>query len=98
MKTLIPFVKALALLLCSNLFIMAAPFDSKMVQWTQPNGVTFTARFWGDEFEWRMETQAGYRIIRGSGCWYYYATLDANGNYSPTNFPIGNARTFANVT
>ena len=54
----------------------AAPVDTKFIQWSQPNSTTFTARFWGDEFLWRMETQDGYRIIKGAGGWYYYATLN----------------------
>ena len=60
----------------------AAPFDTKFVTWTQPNGITFTARLWGDEwFHW-METQNGFQIFHSTDGWYYYATLDVNGEFA----------------
>ena len=66
-----------------------APFDSGMRQWLQPNGVTFTARLWGDEYLSWMETSGGYRITQGSGGWYYYARLDAAGEFAPTSARVG---------
>src|SRR6266567_1613792 len=77
------FVCVIALLLCVRI-VSACPFDTGFIQWTQPNSVAFTARFWGDEFIWRMETQDGYRIIKASDSWYYYVTLNASGDYIPT--------------
>jgi len=55
------FVAVIIVFCFSQMF--AAPFDTGFIQWSQPNGVTFAARYWGDEFEWWFETQDGYRII-----------------------------------
>jgi len=68
---------------------IAAPFDTGFIQWSQPNGRTFVARFRGDEFQHWMETQDGYRVTRGVGEWYYYATLDARGEFTPTELRVG---------
>ena len=68
---------------------MAAPFDTGMITLTQPNDVTFTGRIWGDEFIYWMETEDGYRFVETFDGWYYYATLDENGEYTPTNYKVG---------
>jgi len=67
----------------------AAPFDTDFVTWHQPNGVTFIAWFWGDEFISWFETQDGYRIYRAANGWYYYATLDSIGEYTGSSFCVG---------
>lgn len=87
MKTFFAFL-VIAIFLCVCKAI-AGPFDTGFVTWTQPNAVTFTARYWGDEFGWRMETPSGYRIIKGGSGWYYYATLNASGDYTPTSSRVG---------
>ena len=33
----------------------------------------------------------GFVIILGSGGWYYYAELDARGEYEPSPYKVGNA-------
>jgi hypothetical protein len=76
-------------LLCVSVITQAAPFDSGMRQWSQPDNTTFVARAWGDEFFWWMETEDGYRIVQGSGDWFYYATLDENGEFAPTDARVG---------
>lgn len=81
------FVSAMVALLVSLAF--AGPIDTGFKGWAQPDGTRFTARLWGDEFEWRMETQDGYRIIWTSDDWYYYATLDTKGEYAPTASRVG---------
>lgn len=70
-------------------FAVAAPFDTDFVTWTQPNGVKFIARLWGDEFQYWFETQSGHRIIQGANNWYYYATLNSDGEYTPTTLRVG---------
>ena len=70
-------------------YLFAAPFDSGMITITQPNDVTFTGRIWGDEFIYWMETENGYRFVETFEGWYYYATLDQNGEYAPTNYKVG---------
>jgi len=67
----------------------AAPFDTGFIEWTQPDNTTFVARLWGDEFFWWMETSNGYRIARGSNYWWYYATLDEDGEFYPTDARVG---------
>lgn len=69
--------------------IKPAPFDTGMITLTQPNDVTFTGRIWGEEFIWWAETENGYRFIQSGDGWYYYATLDKNGEYAPTNYKVG---------
>ena len=65
--------------------MIAGPFDSGFIQWTQPNGFTFTARLWGDEFSWRFLTDQGYQIIKDQDGYYYYAQLDEKGEFTPTD-------------
>lgn len=83
------------LLLLSLVFLalpstsMSAPFDTGFIQWSQPDNTTFTARLWGDEFFWWMETQTGYRIVRGPNYWWCYATLDSAGEFTATNARVG---------
>jgi M6 family metalloprotease-like protein len=60
-----------------------------MITLKQPNGVEFIGRMWGDEFIWWTETEDGYRFIETGNGWYYYAALDQNGEYTPTNYKVG---------
>ncbi|MBE0572069.1 MAG: hypothetical protein IH618_11040 [Ignavibacteriaceae bacterium] len=69
--------------------INSAPFDTGMITLTQPNDVTFIGRVWGDEFIYWMETEDGYRFVETFEGWYYYATLDQNGEYAPTMYKVG---------
>ncbi|TVL98181.1 MAG: hypothetical protein CV087_21610 [Candidatus Brocadia sp. WS118] len=76
-------------------FLLAIPFDSGFIEWQQPNGVTFTARAWGDEFEMWMETQDSYRFVQGVDGYYYYAVLGANGDFVPSTNKVGIDAPFA---
>ena len=67
----------------------AAPFDSGMITLQQPDRTEFTGRIWGDEFIYWMETDDGYRFVQTFDGWFYYATLDQNGEYAPTNYKVG---------
>jgi M6 family metalloprotease-like protein len=67
----------------------AAPFDTGVITWTQPNGITFVGRTWGDEFFNWSETIDGYRYVMGNSGWYYYATLDSRGEFASTQFRVG---------
>jgi len=69
--------------------LTAAPFDTGMITLMQPNEKTFTGRIWGDEFIYWAETQNGYRFVQSLDGWYYYATLDQNGEYAPTIYKVG---------
>ena len=48
----------------------AAPIDLTL---TQPDGSTFTARQWGDEWSNGFETIEGYTILQDSDNWWVYA-------------------------
>jgi hypothetical protein len=81
------------ILILSALFstlLFSIGYDSGMIQWTQPDGTTFTARAWGDEFQGWMETGTGYRIVKNyTDGYYYYAILDANGEFAPSTAKVG---------
>ncbi len=83
-------MKKLILLTIINLIIFvtlvnASYMDTGFIEWQQPNGATFIARTWGDEFENRMETENGYRICKAIDGYYYYAVLDEFGEYKPSD-------------
>ena len=63
--------------------------DTRMITWKQPNGITFIARQWGDEFIEYMETDNGYRIVKGADGFYYYAVLDSRAEFMPSNKKVG---------
>ena len=67
----------------------AGPFDTGMTTLKQPNNVTFIGRMWGDEFIYWAETEDGYTFIQSTDGWYYYATLNEQGEYSPTIYKVG---------
>jgi len=89
MKKYLHIVIAAVLILNSFKILNAAPFDTGMITIKQPNDVTFTGRIWGDEFIWWAETEDGYRFVQASDGWYYYATLDGQGEFAPTNYKVG---------
>lgn len=51
----------------------AAPANPEQFPLTQPDGSTFFARQWGDEWNNGIETTAGYTIVKdpGTGLWVY---------------------------
>ncbi len=79
-------ITCLLLVMLSSSFLYAEYIDTGYKTFTQPNGVSFTGRYWGDEFSDWTETQDGYRIVRNwSGGWYYYAILDASGEFAASD-------------
>jgi|WetSurMetagenome_2_1015567.scaffolds.fasta_scaffold21939_2 hypothetical protein len=89
MKTILHICLPVILLITFFTNLKAAPFDTGMITLKQPNNVTFTGRILGDEFIYWMETENGYRFVETFEGWYYYATLDQNGEYTPTNYKVG---------
>ncbi|MBI3364776.1 MAG: right-handed parallel beta-helix repeat-containing protein [Ignavibacteriae bacterium] len=89
MKQTIGVAICITLVLGSFNFVFGGITNTDFIQWTQPNGVTFTAKMWGDEFNLRMETLDGYRIVLSGNGWYYYATLSGFGDYVPTTSRVG---------
>jgi M6 family metalloprotease-like protein len=60
------------------------------ITYYQPDSTSFQAQWWGDEFEWHMETSDGYAIIRNpNDSTYYYAQLDSTGDYTWTDLVVG---------
>lgn len=57
---------------------LAAPAAPVDIPITQPDGNTFTARAWGDEWQHGVETADGYTIVldEASGYWVYAAAVD----------------------
>jgi len=77
------------LILSIGIEIKPAPFDTGMIELQQPDQTKFIGRMWGDEFIWWAETEDGYRFIESGDGWYYYATLNQSGEYTPTNYKVG---------
>jgi len=53
--------------------VMAAPAAPIVHELTQPDGSTFVARQWGDEWSNGYETLAGYTILQNLDGWWVYA-------------------------
>lgn len=62
----------------------AAPANPNYFPITQPDGTSFLARQWGDEWNHGFETADGYSIIQdsGSGYWVYASTAET-GSLAP---------------
>ncbi len=52
------------LLASFSAFVYAIGIDTGMIEWKQPNDVTFMGRAWGNEFRWWMESEDGYRFVK----------------------------------
>lgn len=59
----------------------AAPIDLTI---TQPDGTTFVARQWGDEWSNGFETKAGYTVLQDTDGWWVYAIPTQDGSLSPS--------------
>lgn len=79
----------LTFLLLTSVAVYPRYQDTGFITWTQPNGTTFIARSWGDEYFYWMETDDGYRITKAEDGWYYYAKLDNRGEFAPSNHKVG---------
>jgi|GEM_PF-2530951 len=84
----------LTVLIASLFFLLpsltsAAPYDTGMIIWYQPDSSSFNGRSWGDEFlNWR-ETESGYAFVRDGNEYFCYAALDENGEYTATQYVVG---------
>lgn len=81
--------KVFFLLITLSIFVFGNYHDTGYIKWTQPNGVNFTARQWGDEFFHWFETIDGYQVKMGLDYFYYYAVLDENGQFYPSKSRVG---------
>lgn len=89
MKKLLYIFVVVILILSNYKILNAAPFDTGMIELQQPDQTTFTGRIWGDEFFWWAETEDRYSFIQSGDGWYYYATLDENGEFLKTTYRVG---------
>jgi photosystem II stability/assembly factor-like uncharacterized protein len=70
--------------------LYSAPMDTGFRKLKQPNGVEFIGRTYGDEFEHRSITSTEYIYVRDRETgWYYYAVLDAEGDYMASRARVG---------
>ncbi|TLN02978.1 hypothetical protein FDZ74_14980, partial [bacterium] len=81
----------LILAACLATAVSAAPAAPTELTLTQPDGTSFPARQWGDEWLNGFETAEGYTILRESDGWWAYATLDAGGALAPALQSSGQA-------
>jgi len=58
----------------------AAPLDQLL---EQPDGTSFVARLWGDEWSNGYDTPEGYAIVQSPSGWWVYAQLSATGELIP---------------
>jgi M6 family metalloprotease-like protein len=75
----------IALLLAASVSMVAqaapaAPIDITL---TQPDGSSFQARMWGDEWQNGYETLTGYTILQTRDGWWVYAGAVENGSLVP---------------
>jgi hypothetical protein len=82
-------IRIIFILLFITVIIYADNKELSLQTTSQPNGVQFSSKYWGDEYFHYWETDDGYRIIRAADGYYYYATLDANGEFTKTNLKVG---------
>lgn len=66
---------ALTLLVALSSSVWAISIDEVGLR-AQPDGTTFEAHVFGDEFAGHQRTADGYEFVYGSDGWYYYAELD----------------------
>ena len=96
-----PSLTALAtcIVLAVPCYVFAGPANSRIVTIVQPDGTTFQARPFGDEWYHGMETADGYTILRDSDSgWWSYAqatssgalarSIERVGTTAPVGFPL----------
>lgn len=68
---------------------LAVQADPGIFTLTQPDGTTFSARQFGDEWQHRVETTEGYTIIPNQQGYWTYAVQDAAGRLIPSAMIVG---------
>lgn len=66
----------------------AVPADPSPVSVLQPDGTVIWLQAYGDEFYHFSETIDGRVVIRNEDGWWVYATLDAEGQFVPTDLRV----------
>lgn len=76
-------------IVCLTMSALAGYYDTGFIQFRQPDGTVFIGREFGDEFILYRETQSGYRYVRGTDGWYYFATTNVNGDLVSSGLKVG---------
>ncbi len=82
------YTAVLTLLVALSSGVWAIGIDEWGVR-VQPDGTTFEAYVLGDEFSVHKLTSDGYEFVYGSDGYYYYAELDARGEYQASPYKVG---------
>jgi len=78
------------LILISTSIAFASRYDTGWITFTQPNGVKFIARTYGDEYEDYFETHEGFSLEKNfNDGYYYYASGSNSGKFILTKFKVG---------
>lgn len=77
-------------LLITTSISFASHYDTGWITFTQPNGIKFIARTYGDEFEGYFETREGLSLEKNfKDGYYYYASGSTNGSFILTKLKVG---------
>ena len=77
-------------LLIATSISLACSFDSGWITYTQPNGIKFIARTYGDEYKSHFETKEGFSLEKNYyDGYYYYAGKSEGGRFILTNLKVG---------
>lgn len=85
-------MKKFVLLFCFFLIVSIAagsPARSGRIVLQQPDGTSFYARFYGDEYMKIMMTETGKAIVQDQDSWWCYAVYDEMGVKSSTGCRVG---------
>ena len=80
------YLAALTLLMALNSGGWTFTYPDSRGWTTQPDGTILHYSRYGDTYMMHVD---GFVIIPGSGGWYYYAELDARGEYEPSPYKVG---------
>ena len=83
--------RILTILICSLLSLCATARPARMGTYTvyQPDGTSFQARCYGDEFYKMKTTAGGHAIIQDEDGWWCYAEFDADGARKSSGYRVG---------
>ena len=82
MKRIIVPISVACILACSFPSVWAYPIGGVYMPLSQPNGLEFIGRWYGDEFFNWTETEEGYTFVKNyDDGYYYYAVLGSDGDY-----------------
>lgn len=91
MKLLLPVLTLMlaTVLFCCSGNAAAVPAAGKSLGLVQPDGSSFQARLYGDEFMKVLTTADGKAIIQEPSGWYCYATYDGSGTKISSGIRVG---------